>query len=105
VALLPGQIGWWNPQSTGVQSSPVHWTETGLQVTFQSPVEVQGTESPVRVQWSPVESTGLLTEFVTNIILISAVQWSPLDWTGWNINTLFEVALLLIINTIKKAKS
>ncbi|KIJ96632.1 hypothetical protein K443DRAFT_27048, partial [Laccaria amethystina LaAM-08-1] len=44
VALLPGQIGWWNAQSNGVQSSPVHWTGTGLQATFQSPVEVQWTE-------------------------------------------------------------
>ena len=30
-----------------VQSSPVHWTLTGLQATFQSPVKVQWTESPV----------------------------------------------------------
>ena len=43
-----------------VQSSPVHWTHTGLQATFQSPVPVQWTLSTVRVQWSPVESSVLL---------------------------------------------
>ena len=45
-------------ESSPVQSSPVHWTDTGLQATFQSPVPVQWTESPVKVQWSPLESTG-----------------------------------------------
>ena len=45
-------------ESSPVQSSLVHWTPTGLQTTFQSPVTVQWTESPVKVQWSPVESTG-----------------------------------------------
>ena len=54
VALLPGQIGWCN-----VQSSPVHWTHTGLQATFQSPVPVKWNQSTVRVQWSPVESSGV----------------------------------------------
>ncbi|KIJ92096.1 hypothetical protein K443DRAFT_114101, partial [Laccaria amethystina LaAM-08-1] len=45
VALLPDQIGWWNAQSSPVQSMEVQWTE-----------------SPVRVQWIPLESTGLSTE-------------------------------------------
>jgi hypothetical protein len=40
--------------SSPVQSSLVHWTPTGLQATFESPVPVQWTKSPVRVQWSPV---------------------------------------------------
>ena len=35
----------------GAMSSPVHWTHTGLQATFQSPVPVQ---------WSPVESSVFL---------------------------------------------
>jgi len=42
-----------------VQSSPFHWTLTGLQATFQSPVKVQWTESLVRVHWNPVESSGV----------------------------------------------
>ena len=42
-------------ESSPVQSSPVHWTDTGLQATFQSPVPVQWTESPVKVQWSPLD--------------------------------------------------
>jgi len=60
---------------------PVHWTLTGLQATFQSPVPVQWTESPVRVHWSPLESTGL------------------------DINTLSGVtSVLIVINYNKKAK-
>ena len=39
---------------------PVHWTHTGLQATFLSPVPVQWTLSTVRVHWSPVESSVLL---------------------------------------------
>ena len=54
VPIFPGQIGWYNAWSTEVQS-------TGLQATFQSPVPVQWTESPVKVHWSLVESTGLDT--------------------------------------------
>ena len=57
-----GQTGWYNAQSTGFKSSPVHstWTLTGLQATFQSPVKVQSESTGIH--WSPVESSGILTE-------------------------------------------
>ncbi|EDR03491.1 uncharacterized protein LACBIDRAFT_331524 [Laccaria bicolor S238N-H82] len=42
-----------------VQSSPVHWTLTGLQATFLSPVPVHWTLSPVIVHWIPLESSGV----------------------------------------------
>ena len=56
----------WNPVDSSAHFSrpnwlvqcPVHWTPTGLQATFQSPVPVQLTESQVKVHWSLVESTG-----------------------------------------------
>jgi hypothetical protein len=63
-----------------VQSSPVHWTETGLQATFQSPVEVQWTESPVRVQWSPLDYRLNYNKHYNNIS--SPVESTGLDWTG-----------------------
>ncbi|EDR02204.1 uncharacterized protein LACBIDRAFT_332543 [Laccaria bicolor S238N-H82] len=45
--------------SSPVQSSPVHWTLTGLQATFLSPVPVQWTMSPVIVHWIPLDCSGI----------------------------------------------
>ncbi|EDR09762.1 uncharacterized protein LACBIDRAFT_325546 [Laccaria bicolor S238N-H82] len=55
VALLPGQIGWQNAQSTGVQSSPVqsspldsHWTASHFPESSPSPVDYESTWSHFR---------------------------------------------------------
>jgi len=57
VALLSGQIGWYNAQSSPVQS-------TGLSLDSKPLFRVQSQSSGLRVQ---SESTG--------------VHWNPLDWT------------------------
>ena len=76
MALLSGQIGWYNAQSTGVQSSPVQ--STGLSLDSKPLFRVQSQSSGLRVQ---SESTGL------------------------DINTLSGVtSVLIVINYNKKAK-
>ena len=65
VHILPGQIGWYKAQSTGVQSSPVqsspldwHWTASHFSESSPSPVDWESSQSPVEssgLHWIPLE--------------------------------------------------
>jgi hypothetical protein len=81
VALLPGQIGWCNAQSTGLQSSPVQSSP----LDYKPLLGVQSQSSGLRVQ---SESSG--------------IQWSPVESSQSSAITYY--LLILIMNTTKKAE-
>jgi hypothetical protein len=64
--------------------SPVHWTPTGLQATFGSPVPSESSQSPVEssgIQWSPVSPVHHYSVLYPPPHNPHGLHWTPLDFT------------------------